>query len=104
MRTLGFHVNQSRGFAQRALRTEDETVAVVRTAIGHVVALWTADFITGEICGGKEFDFGHDYCFVAGRDGVWGGVFELVGGYEKGICRGMEDASLVEVWGAIVID
>ena len=83
---------------------EDEAVAVVGPAVGHVVSLRAADFVAGEVCRGEEFDFGDDDCFVAGCDGVRGGVFELVGGYEEGVCRGVEDAGFVKVGSAVVFD
>lgn len=84
--------------------TKDEAVAVVCAAIGHVIALWATDFIAGEVCGGEEFYFGDDNCFVAGRDCIGGGVFKLVGCYKECICWGMEDAGFVEVGGARVFD
>ena len=86
------------------MRAEDEAVAVVGPAIGHVVTLWAADFVAGEVCGGEEFYFCDDDCFVAGCDGVGGGVFELVGGYEEGVSGWMEDAGFVEEGGAVVFD
>lgn len=78
MGTLRFHVDKAGGFAQGALRAEDDAVAIVGAAVGHVIALWAADFVSCEVGGGKEFYFGDDDSFVAGRDGVGAGVVELV--------------------------
>ena len=83
---------------------EDDAVAVVGAAVGHVVALWAADFVAGEVCGGEEFYFCDDYCFVAGCYCVGGGVFDLVGGYEEGVCWGVEDAGFVEEGGSVIFD
>jgi len=101
---FGFHVDEAGGFAQGALGAEDEAVAVVGAAVGHVVTFWAADFVAGEVGGGEEFYFCDYYCFVACCYGVWGGVFKLVGGYEEGVCGRVEDAGFVEVGGAGVID
>lgn len=102
MGALGFHVDKAGGFAQGTLRAEDEAVAVVGPAIGHVVAFWAADFVAGEVGGGEEFDFGDDDGFVVGGDGVGGLVGDLVGGDEEGVCRRVEDAGFVKVGGARV--
>ena len=83
---------------------EDEAVAVVGPAIGHVVALWAADFVAGEVCGREEFYFCDDDCFIASCDGVGGRVFKLVRGYEESVCGWMEDAGFVEEGGAVVFD
>jgi len=87
-----------------ALGAEDEAVTVVGPAVGHVVAFRAADFVAGEICWGKELDFGDDDGLVAGGDGIGGRVFEFVGGYEERVCGWMENASFVEVGSAGVID
>ena len=99
-----FHVDEAGGFAEGALRAEDEAVPVVRASVGHVVALWAADFVSGEIGWGEEFDLGDYDCFVAGCDGIGRGVSELVAGDEEGVCRWVEDARFVEIGGAIVFD
>ena len=104
MGAFGFHVDEACGFAERALRAEDEAVAVVSAAIGHVVAFWAADLVAGEVGGGEEFEFGDYDCFLGGGDGVRGGVVDLVRGDEEGVCRGVEDAGFVEVGGAGVVD
>ena len=104
MWSFRFHIDEARGFAERALRAEDDAVAVVGAAIGHVIAFWTANFVSREVRGGEEFYLCNHDCFVAGCDGVWGRVFELIGGYEEGIRRGVEDTSFVEEGGAGVID
>ena len=41
---------------------------------------------------------------MGGRDGVGRGVGNLVRGYEEGVGWGVEDAGLVEVGGAGVVD
>lgn len=101
---LGFHVDEAGGFAERALGAEDEAVAVVGAAVGHVVALGAADFVTGEVGGGEEFDLGDDDGFAAGGDGVGGGVFEFIRCDEEGVRGGVEDAGFVEIGGAWVVD
>ena len=101
---FGFHVDEAGGFAEGALGAEDEAVAVIGAAVGHVVAFGAAYFVAGEVCGGEEFYFCDDYCFVAGGDGVWGIVRKLVGGYKESVCGRVENASLVEVGGPIVFD
>ena len=75
---FGFHVDEAGGFAEGALGAEDEAVTVVGAAVGHVVALWAADFVAGEVGGGEEFEFGDYDCFMGGGDGVGGRVGDLV--------------------------
>ena len=75
---FGFHVGESRWFAEGALGAEDEAVAVVGAAVGHVVAFGAADFVAGEVGGGEEFEFGDYDGFMGGGDGVRGGVGDLV--------------------------
>lgn len=101
---LGFHVDEAGGFAQGALRTEDQAIAVIGPAVGHEVALGAADFVTGEVGGGEEFDLGDDDGLVLGGDGVGGLVGDLIGCDEEGICGRVKDASFVEVRGARVGD
>ena len=104
VRALGFHVDQARGFAQGTLGAEDEAVAVVGAATGHVVALGATDLVTGEVGWGEELDFGDDDGFLASGHGVRGGVLELIRGEEEGVGGWMKDASFVEVRGARVVD
>ena len=104
MGAFGFHVDESRRFAEGALGAKDEAVAVVGATVGHVVAFWAADFVAGEVGGGEKFEFGDYDCFMGGRDGVGRGVGNLVRGYEEGVGWGVEDAGLVEVGGAGVVD
>lgn len=70
VRPLGFHVDQSRGFSQRALGTQDQPVAVIRAAAGHVISLRTSDLVAGEIGRGEELDFGNDDGLIMGGDGI----------------------------------
>lgn len=86
------------------MSAEDEAVAVVGAAISHVVAFRAADFVAGEVCGGEKFYFCNDDCFVAGCDGVGGGIGELVGGHEERVCGGVEDPCFVEIGGPGVFD
>lgn len=104
VRPLGFHVDQARRFAQGALSTQDQTIAIVGAAIGHIVSLGAADFVTGEVGGGKEFDLGDDNGFVMGGDGVGRGVGNLVRGNEEGVGRRVEYAGLVEIRMARIMD
>ena len=83
---------------------EDQAVAEVGAAVGHIVALWAADFVAGEVGWGEELDFGDDDGFVLGGDGVWGSVRNLVGSDEEGVCGGMENACFVKVWSSRVRD
>ena len=76
---------------------ENEPVAVIRTAVGHIVAFRAADLVPGEVGGGEKFDFGDDDGFVVGGDGVWGLVWDLVRGDEEGVGLWIEDARFVEV-------
>lgn len=85
MRAFRFHVDEAGGFAEGALGAEDEAVAVVGAAVGHEVALGTADFVAGEVGGGEEFEFGDYDGFMGGGDGVGGGVGDLVRGDEEGV-------------------
>ena len=100
MRAFGFHVDKGSGFAQRALSADDETVAVVGAAIGHIIALRAADFVAGEVCWGEELDFCNNNCFVLSGDGVRRGVGDLIGGDEERVCWGVEYAGFVEVGGS----
>ena len=104
VRALSFHVDQAGRFAQGTLSTEDEAVAVVGSATGHVVALGATDLIACEVGWGEELDFGDDDSLLASGHGVRGGVFELIGGDEKGVGGWMKDASFVEVGGPRIID
>ena len=104
MRAFRFHVDEAGGFAEGALSAEDEAVAVVGSAVGHVVALGAADFVAREVGGGEEFEFGDYDCFMGRGDGVGGGIGDLVRGDEEGVCWGVEDASFVEVGGAGVVN
>jgi hypothetical protein len=104
VRALGFHVDEAGGFAEGALGAQDQAVAVVGAAVGHVLALRAADFVPREVGGGEEFNLGDDDGLVAGDDGVGGGVGKLVGGDEEGVGGRVEDAGLVEVGGARVMD
>ena len=85
VRAFGFHVDQSTGFFQRPLRTNDQPVAEIGAPIRHVVPFWTSDFITGKICRGEELDFSDDDCFVMCRDCIRGGVWYLIGSDEEGV-------------------
>ena len=104
VRTLGFHVDESRGLLQWALGAENQAIAVIRPPVGHVVAFRTSDFITGKVGRGKELDFGDDDGFVAGRHRVRRRVGKLVRRDKEGICRGMEHTGFVEIWRARVVD
>ena len=104
MWALRFHVDEARRFTEGALSAEDEAVAVVGSAVGHVVALGAADFVAGEVGGRKEFEFGDYDSFMGGGDGVGGGGGDLVRGDEEGVCWRVEDASFVEVGGTRVVD
>lgn len=104
MGAFSFHVDEAGGFAEGALRAEDEAVAVVGAAVGHEVAFWAADFVAGEVGGGEEFEFGDYDCFVGRGDGVGGVVGDLVRGYEESVCWGVEDACFVEVRSTRVVD
>lgn len=104
VRALGFHVDETAGLAQRALCAEDETVAVVSPAVGHVVALGAADLVAGEVAWGEELDFGDDDGLVVSGDSVGRGVGNLIRGDEECVCRGVEDAGFVEVGGPRVGD
>lgn len=104
VRALGFHVDQAGGFAQGALSAEDEAIAVVGAATGHVVALGASDLIACKVGGGEKLDFGDDDGFLASGHGVRGGVFNLIGGEEEGVGGWVEDASFVEVGGPRVVD
>ena len=104
MRALGFHVDETRRFAEGALGAEDEAFAEVCAAVGHEVAFWTADFVAREVGGAEEFDFGNEDGLVLSGDGVRGRVGDLVGGDEEGVCGSMEDAGFVEVGGSWVGD
>ncbi len=104
MRAFRFHVDQSCWFSQTPLRTQKDPLAVIRSAVCHKVALGTADFVPGKVCGREDFDFGNDDCFVMCRDGVGRGIGDLVGSNEEGIRRGVKDAGFVEVGSAGVID
>ena len=66
VRTLGFHVDQAGRFAKGALGAQDQPVAIVGGAIGHIIALGTADFVAGEVGGREELDFGDDNGLIAG--------------------------------------
>ena len=85
VRSLGFHVDETCGFIQGTLSAEDETVTVIRAAIGHVVSFRTANFVAGKVYWGVEFDFCNDDFLVGGCDCVRGVVGHLVGGYEEGV-------------------
>lgn len=104
VRPLSFHVDEARRFAQGALGTQDQTVTVIGAAVGHIVAFGAANFVTGEVGGGKEFDFGDDNGFVMGGDGIGRGVGKLVRGDEEGIGRRVEHAGFMEIRRARVMD
>lgn len=104
MRALGFHVDKAAGFTEGALGAEDKAVAVIGPAVGHVVPLWAADFIAGEVGGREEFDLGDNDGFVLRGHGVRGGIGDLVGGDEEGVCWGMEDAGFMKIGGSGVGD
>ena len=104
MGAFGFHVDEACGFAEGALRAEDEAVAVVGAAVGHVVAFGAADLVAGEVGGAEEFEFGDYDCFMGGGDGVGGVVGDLIRGDEEGVGWGVEDAGFVEVRRAGVVD
>ena len=82
---FGFHVDKTAGLPQGPLSTDDEAVAVVCTAIGHVVALWTSYFVAGKIRGREKFNLCDNDLFVAGGDSLRGGILESVGGDEEGV-------------------
>ena len=86
------------------MRAEDEAVAVVGAAVGHVVAFRAADLVAREVGRGEELEAGDDDGFVGGGDGVGGGVGEQVGGDEEGVGFRVKDARFVEVGGAGVVD
>lgn len=86
------------------MSTEDQAIAVVGAAIGHVVTLRAANFVTGEVCGREEFYFRDNNGFIAGGNGIGRGIFELIRGYEERVRWGVEDAGFVEVRGAGVFD
>ena len=105
MRALGFHVDEAGGLAQGALRAEDQAVAVVGAARGHHVGpLRAADLVAGEVGGREELEAGGDYGLVGRCDGVGGWVREQVGGHEEGVGARVEDARVVEVGRARVVD
>ena len=104
MGAFGFHVDQSRGLIKASLSTKNESVFVIRAAVGHVVTFGAADFVTRKVLRGKEFDFGDDDGFVGSGDGVGTGVGDLVRGDEEGVCFWDEDTSFVEVRGSGVVN
>lgn len=104
VRPLGFHVDQSCGFSQRALGAQDQPVAVIGAAAGHEISFRTSDLVAGEIRRREELNFGYDDGFVVGRDRIGGGIRELVGGDEQGVGLGMENARFVEKGCAWIID
>ena len=85
------------------MRANYEAVAVIGSAVSHVIALWTSYFVAREIGRREELHFGDDYCFIASGNRVWRGVFQLVRGYEEGVTGGMEDASFMEIGSAGVV-
>lgn len=84
--------------------TDYKAIAVIRSPIGHVIALWASYFVPSKIGRREEFDFGDDDCFVARGDGIRRGVFKLVRGYEEGIGGRVEDTSFVEIGSAWVVN
>ncbi len=101
---LGFHVDEPARFVQRALGAEEDAVAVVDAAVGHVVALRTADLVAGEVFGAGEFDLGDDDGFVGRADGAGVFVGDLVGCDEECVGGSMKDAGFVEERGSFVFD
>lgn len=85
------------------MRADYEAIAVIGTPIGHVIALRTSYLVAREIGRRKEFNLCDDDCLVAGGDGVWRGVFKLVGGYEERVAWRMKDASFMEIRSAGVV-
>lgn len=104
MGAFGFHVDQSRGLIKASLSTKNESVFVIRAAVGHIVTFGAADFVTRKVLRGKEFDFGDDDGFVGGGDGVGAGVGDMVRGDEEGVCFWDEDTGFVEVRGSGVVN
>ena len=102
--TLGFHVDEACWFSKRALSAEDKTVTIVGATVGHEVTLGAADFVASEVGRGEDFQFRDDDGLIAGGGGFRGGVGDLVGSDEEGICGGVEDAGFVEVGGARVVN
>lgn len=93
---FSFHVDEPARFVQRALSAEENAIAVVDAAVGHVVALWTSDFVTGEVFGAEEFDLGNEDSFIGRADCAGVFVGDLVGCDEECVGLSMEDAGFVE--------
>ena len=104
MGSFGFHVDEAGGLAEGALGAEDDAIAEVGAAVGHVIAFWTANFVPSEVGRGEELDFGDEDSFVRSGDGVRGGVGNLVRGDEEGIGGWMKDACFVKVRSSWVRD
>lgn len=101
---LGFHVDEPARFVQRALGAEEDAVAIVDAAVGHVVAFRTSDFVAGEVFGTEDFDLGDDDGFVGRADRTRVSVRDVVGCDEEGVGGCMEDAGFVKEWGPFVFD
>ena len=86
------------------MRANYEAVAVIGSAVSHVIALWTSYLVAREIGRREELNFGDDYCFIASGNRVWRGVFQLVRGYEEGVTGGVEDAGFMKIGSAGVVD
>ena len=97
VRTLGLHEDEPRRLPQAALGAEDDPISIIGPAIGHVVALGEADFVTAKVAGGEEFHLGHHNGLVARRHCLGRAIFELVGGDEEGIGRWVKDTCFMEV-------
>lgn len=104
MWSLGFHVDQPGGFFQRALRAQDQPVAVIRATTGHEISFRASDLVAREIRRGEELDFCDDDSLVMGRDRVRRCVRKLVRGDEESVGVRMEDARFVEKGGAWIVD
>ena len=103
MGALGFHVDEPGRFAEGALGAEDDAVAIVGAAVGHIIAFRTANLVAGKIGRGEEFDFGDDNGLVMGGDGVGRGIGDVIGGDEEGVGGRVEDASFMEVGSSRVL-
>ena len=101
---FSFHIDEGCGFAEGALCTDNKTIAIIGATVGHIVALWTAYFVTCKVCRREEFHLCNDDGFVLCRDSVGRRIWDLVGGYEESICLRVEHAGFMEVRSARIIN
>jgi len=102
--SFGFHVNETRRFSEGTLCADDQPISIIGTAHGHVIALWTSNFVAREICRREKFYLCDHYGLVACGDSIRRRIFELIGCYEESIRRRMEDPSVVEIWSTRIVD